>query len=344
MRAVQSTPVALSVIASVVTVAALSAASTVFAPLALALLIIAILWPLQKKLQSIVPKGTALAITALVLIVSISAFGFLMAWSLGRVGQALMNDAARFQQVYEQLIAWLERHGIAVAALGAEHINVSWVVRLVQTVLARLNSAMSFLLIVIVYVLLGLLEVDAFANNIGRIENTKASRVLLDGNKITAAKIRSYFLIRTQMSVITGLLVLVVCYALQVPLAIEWGVLTFVLNYIPFLGPLISTLLLSVFAIAEFQSWQTAALLFVVLNVIQIAIGSYVEPRVSGNKLSISPLLVFFSVFFWTFLWGLFGAFIGVPFTIAILTYCEQNASTRWIANLFSGADGGRPL
>ena len=336
----RSVQVALILIAIVVTCAGLSAASTVFAPLAFALLIIAILWPLQNGLQSVMPKLVALLISIVVLVVSFAAFGSLIVWAFGRVGRSIADDAARFQAVYDELTSWFESHGIAVTTLWAEHVNIGWFVRLAQSITARLNSTISFWLIVMVYVVLGLLEVDNFANSIRTMQNRQVSGVLLKGSIVTAAKIRAYMLVRTQMSVITGVLVFAVAYAVGLPLAKEWGIIAFVLNYIPFLGPLIATLFPTAFAIAEFQSWESAALIFVALNVIQIVIGSYVEPRVSGNALSISPPLILFAVFFWTYLWGIFGAFIGVPIAIAILTYCDQDASTRWVAHLFGG--GGR--
>ncbi len=328
---------ALIMIAGILTCTALWAASTVFAPLAFALLIIAILWPLQKWLQSLMPNVVALIVTMAVLILSASVISSLIVWSFSRVGHAIAADAARFQTVYEQLRIWLEGHGIAVAALWAEHIDIGWYLRLARTILSRLNSTMSFWLVVIVYVTLGLLEVHSFANNIRCIGSGKVSRVLLDGSIATAEKIRSYFLVRTQMSVLTGLLFFLVTYAINLPLAMEWGIIAFVLNFIPFLGPLIAALFPTLYAMAELQTWQTAAFLFVLLNVIQIVLGSYVEPRVSGAILSISPPLVLFSVFFWAFLWGIFGAFIGVPISIAVLTYCSQSESTRWLSDLFSG-------
>ena len=70
---------------------------------------------------------------------------------------------------------------------------------------------------------------------------------------------------------------------------------------------------------------------------IQVSIGSYLEPRFSGSALAISPFIVVLAVFFFTFLWGIPGAFIGVPVTIAILSACELNPATRWIATLLSG-------
>ncbi|MBY0226215.1 MAG: AI-2E family transporter [Hyphomicrobium sp.] len=337
-----SVQVAAIVIASIMACAALSAASSVFAPLALALLIIALIWPLQQSLQSVLPKLLALAATIVVLAVVVTAFGSLFVWSFSRVGQAIANDAAGFQAAYEMLTVWLEGHGIAIAGFWAEHINIGWYIRLIQTVIARLNSTTSFWLVVLVYVSLGLLEVDDFARNIKRLRNADVSQAIINGSIATAKKMRAYYIVRTQMSLLTGLLVFGVTYSVGLPLAKEWGVLAFALNYIPFLGPLIATLFATVYAIAEFQSWETALLIFILLNVTQVAIGSYVEPRVSGTALSMSPTLVLFSVFFWAYLWGVFGAFIGVPITIAILTFCEQGPSTRWLADVFAGGATSR--
>jgi AI-2 transport protein TqsA len=80
-----------------------------------------------------------------------------------------------------------------------------------------------------------------------------------------------------------------------------------------------------------------AVVVFLGLNLIQFLLGSYLEPRVAGATLSISPFMVLFMVFFWAFLWGIPGAFIGVPILIAFLTICEQHQSSQWIATLLSG-------
>ena len=127
------------------------------------------------------------------------------------------------------------------------------------------------------------------------------------------------------MSMLTGLLVWMLAKLFGLELAAEWGVIAFTLNYVPFIGPLIATVFPTALALVQFESWQTAVLIFASLNVIQFVVGSYIEPRVSGNALSISPSIVLFSVFFWTYIWGLFGAVIGVPVMIAVLTFCAQH-------------------
>lgn len=78
---------------------------------------------------------------------------------------------------------------------------------------------------------------------------------------------------------------------------------------------------------------------FLCLNGIQFLSGSLIEPRLAGRAMSVSPFLVLFSVFFWAFLWGIAGAFIGVPITIALLTLCAHYDATRWVAELLSGRD-----
>ncbi|MGO9398688.1 MAG: AI-2E family transporter, partial [Xanthobacteraceae bacterium] len=85
------------------------------------------------------------------------------------------------------------------------------------------------------------------------------------------------------------------------------------------------------------DTWQAVLGIFICLNIIQFVIGSYVEPRLSGTVLSISPFVVLFTIFFWTLLWGLFGTFIGVPITLAIISFCDQHPASRWLAGLLGG-------
>jgi predicted PurR-regulated permease PerM len=197
---------------------------------------------------------------------------------------------------------------------------------------------LSFLLIAVVYVVLGLLEVEDIRRRIELLDNRALGRVLLDGSTATAARFRRYLLVRTQMSAMTGLLVGMFAWATGLQFAMEWGVIAFTLNYVPFIGPFIATLFPTLLAMMQFDSWQAVLGIFVCLNIIQFVVGSYIEPRVAGHMLSISPLVVLFSIFFWTFLWGIFGTFIGVPIALAILTFCDQNPNSRWISNLFGGS------
>jgi AI-2 transport protein TqsA len=330
---------AVVLIAAIVILSAAAYARAFLAPIAFALFIAAIVWPMQSGLQKMMPRIAALGIVTATIVIVFLSFGALIAWSFGRVGRGVINDAAQFQALYEQLALWLEGHGIALARLWADHFNASWLIRLVQSATARVNTTLSFWIIVVIYLVLGLLEVDAFARKVQRMENKTTARVIAHGTVAAAEKLRRYMLVRTLMSLLTGLLVWAFAAAIGLNYAAEWGVIAFVLNYIPFIGSFMATLLPTVFALAQFSSWQLSLAVFVCLNVIQFIVGSYIEPRVSGDVLAISPTIVVAAVFFWAFLWGLPGAFIGVPIVIVLLAFAAEHPATRWLADLLG--EGG---
>jgi len=330
--------VTVGIIASVAIAIAAYQAASVFAPLALAIFIIPIVWPLQSRLQLHMPKLVALAIT-LFLTVCI-AFASLAVWAFGRVGHSLIADSARYQAAYHGVVAWLDDHGVSVAGLWAEHFNVGWLLGAAQRLTGRINTTLTFWLIALTYLILGLLEVDDIQRKVRALDNREMARVLLDGSAATAIKFRKYMLVRTQMSAVTGLLVGAFAWITGLQFAVEWGVIAFVLNYIPYIGPFVATLFPTLLAMTQFESWPAVLGMFVGLNIIQFAVGNYVEPRVAGRLLSMSPMVVLFAIFFWTFLWGLFGTFIGVPIALAILSFCDQHPSSRWVADLLG--DPGR--
>ena len=338
-RAVPSAQVVIAVLA---VIAMLPAGATVLAPLALALLAIALLWPVQHRVQTFLPRYVALLVTLAVMMLALLAFGWIFTWSFGRVGGWMVDNTARFQQHYDELRQWLEEHGIDVNVLWADSVGTASAMRVVQTVTSRVNSTFSFWLIALTYLLLGLMEVEGFESRIKAMHNPVARKLLLCGSRETAQKLRRYMRIRTIMSITTGLVIWLFTSGFGLPLAKEWGAIAFVLNYIPFIGPLAATLLPTAFALIQLDNWQSAIAIFVGLNLIQFTLGSYIEPRVSGNALSLSPVVVLFSVFSWGYLWGIFGAFIGVPISIALVTFCRHHPSSRWVSELLGrGSEAG---
>jgi AI-2 transport protein TqsA len=329
--------VSVGVIAAVMVCVAASQASDVFAPLALALFIIALVWPLQSWLKARIPALLALAVTMTVTVAACIAFASLIAWGFGRVGVSLLADTARYQALYERAIDWLEDRGISVAGLWSEHFNVGWLVHWAGTITGRVNTTLTFWLIALLYVILGLMEVEDLRLRSQVYLRPETARILLQGSAATAIKIRKYMEVRTLMSVATGILVGAFAWIAGLHFALEWGVIAFALNYIPFIGPFVATLFPTLVAMTQFESWQAVVGVFVCLNIIQFVVGSYIEPRVSGAMLAMSPTVVLLAVFLWTYLWGLFGAFIGVPIVIAIVTFCGYHPSSRWIADLLGG-------
>ena len=330
--------VLLSLTCVVILAAGLSAAQAVVAPIVFALFAIALVWPLQGALQKRMPAVAALLITMLVTLVTLLGLAWLVAWAFGRVGSHIVANAAQIQAFYTAQLAWAEARGIDVAGTIAAQFDARWLVRLAQGVLAQLRGTLSFILLTLVFVLLGLLEVGAIRSQMLILRHNTPTALLRAAERI-GAKLRAYMLVRTLVSVATGLVVWAFAAIMGLELAAEWGAIALVLNYIPFLGPLVATLFPTLFAALQFGSWGSALMVFAGMQLMQFLGGSYIEPRLAGRNLAVSPFLVLASVFIGGFLWGVPGAFIGPPALIAALTLCEEFLAARPFAALLSGKE-----
>jgi predicted PurR-regulated permease PerM len=325
----------LVICAVILLAAALYLASSVFAPLAFALFILAIVWPLQERLERDLPRGLALFITLTVAVVAMVLFVSMIAWALSAVGDWLLNNVQRFQAIYVQATDWLEGHGIFVAGTLADRFDVLWLLRLFKQIAWQINRYVGFGILVFVFLMMALLEVRQFGAKLASLQNGDK---LADATAKIAAKFRRYLLVRTLLSILTGLAVWGFALLAGLQPAIAWGLLAFALNYIPFIGPFIATMLPAVFAVAQLDTWTAVIVVFTGLTAIQFLIGNYLEPLAAGAALSISPLVVVFAVFFFGLLWGIPGALIGVPVMLTIIAVCDEFPSSRWVATLLSGA------
>src|SRR5262245_58643434 len=332
----RSIHVMLALCMAVLVLAALYLARSIFAPLAFSILIIAVVWPLQRSLQDRMPKLLALAIVLFVTALAITVITLSLVWGFGIVGHWLFGNAARFKARYAEISVWLEGHDIFGTGVISEYFDVNWLLRAFQQLTGHLHGLVSFMLVTLVFLMLGLLEVDAARRKLAGLSNKEVSLPLLTAFESIAVKFRRYMLVRTAMSIATGVAIWAFALVAGLELATAWGVIAFALNYIPFVGPFVATVFPTLFAIAQSESWQKAVVVFMWLNLIQSLIGSYLEPRVAGAALSMSPFMVLFAVFFGMFLWGIPGALLGVPILIAVLAICEQYPGSRWVAELFS--------
>jgi predicted PurR-regulated permease PerM len=327
----------LAVCTIILVAAALYFARSIFAPLAFAIFMVAIVWPLQRALERKLPQAVALLLTLILTIAAVIAISSMVTWALSVERQWLMGHAARFQSIYLEWVRWLEEHEIFVVGPLSERFDVMWFVRLFQALVGHINTLVGFAILVFIFLMLALIETGDFRERLALASKQAKGPDFAEVGEAIAAKIRKYMLVRTQMSALTGFAVWGWALLSGLELAPAWGIIAFVVNYIPFIGSFIATLLPSIFAVAQFGTLHDSLFVFLGMFAIQFGIGNYLEPLVAGAALSISPLAVVFAVFFFGFLWGMPGAFLGVPILIAILMLCAHYPSTKWIATLLSG-------
>jgi predicted PurR-regulated permease PerM len=205
-----------------------------------------------------------------------------------------------------------------------------------QAVLGTFFGFLGQAFVVLIYLIFLLAERGGLARRVVEgYGESRAPRIMALVDRINAS-IEQYLAIKTWVSILAGLLTTAVLMLFGVPFAPLWGVLTFALNFIPYLGSQVAVLLPVALSLVYFESLWVALGLLAILLVIQNAIGYYVEPRMAGRQLDLSPLVIILSLAFWGSLWGIVGMILAVPLVVVIKTILENIPQTRPIAMLLS--------
>ncbi len=205
--------------------------------------------------------------------------------------------------------------------------------------LSIFGTAFSFLsnlfliLIFFVFILAGRGETEA---KIFRSFKREQAETFIQIKNNIDTQIQKYLGIKTVISLITGLLATIILLFFGVDFAIVFGFFTFVLNYIPNIGSIIATVLPLIIALFQFDTLWPAFWILIILGSLQMLLGNFIEPRVMGRGLGLSPLVILFSLFFWGWLWGLPGMILAVPIVAVIKIVTSNIPSLKFISILIS--------
>lgn len=192
-------------------------------------------------------------------------------------------------------------------------------------------------ILVVIYVIFLLLEEKFFLGKLDELrlspERKRKIKVILEHINNSA---KTYIIVKTFTSVLTGVLSYIVFIAVGIDFALFWAFLIFLLNYIPTFGSIIATTFPSLLALVQFEGITPFFIILFVVVAIQLVVGSFMEPRMMGNSLNISPLIVLLSLTLWGIIWGPVGMLLCVPITIIMIIIFTQFPSTRPIAVLLS--------
>jgi predicted PurR-regulated permease PerM len=142
-----------------------------------------------------------------------------------------------------------------------------------------------------------------------------------------------YFSIRARLNLITGAGVTLICLLLGVDSPFLWGVLAFFLSFVPYIGLAIAMIPPTLLALAEF-GWVQALIVVIGVTIINVLIENVLEPGYTGKRLSVSPTIVFLSLFFWSWLLGPIGALLSMPITVLLMLVFQNNEGTLWLAKI----------
>lgn len=224
---------------------------------------------------------------------------------------------ARIDRFVEHLAARanLERHEFLdeIRSLIVDRIDLR---KLALGFLSGVTSLGSAMFLAVVYAIFLFAERDKVNRRVAAAfaDPVRAEAVLTMLERISA-QIRGYLTYKTLINILLAGLSCGVLLALGIDFAVFWAVLIGLLNYIPFFGSYIAVAFPVLLSLAQFGNLATSTLLLILLGTLQLFIGNYLEPRLIGRQLNLSPFVVLISLSVWTMLWGIPGAILAVPMT-----------------------------
>jgi len=303
-----------------------------------------ILWFLVAEVRSLLHrikiKGKSAPRAILTLISTVAVFYiFYIITNLIIINfQSLANNAAKYNEALVKILEDLERllgiGNLGEAVQGHQNVIVSG-----ASVAAKaLASFIGRFFLMLFYVIFLLLEESALGKKLMIIYNRSASRNKIRNSVSRIATLMSDYLgIKILTSFLTGFLSFFVLLFLGIDLPILWAFLIFILNFIPSVGSIVATSFPVIFSFLQYYGdWGKALYVLVGVMAIQVFIGNFVEPKILGNKLNLSPLVVILGLTFWGFVWGFIGMLLSVPINAALMIIFSQFEGTRSVAILFS--------
>ena len=330
-----SARIAIVTAAVVIVIAGMREAAAIIVPFLVAIFIAIIgASPVFWLKKRGIPSFLAILLVVLVILGIGFAITAIVGTSLNSFSKELPFYQQRLQQQMTDLVSWLETRGINLSSSQLKEIvNPGEVMQLVATLLAGLGSVLTNTFLIMIVVIFILLEVSSFPTKLRSIRGSPEAS--LPGFKEFTNAVQRYLAIKTSVSAATGILAASWVAILGVDFPLLWGLLAFLLNYVPTIGSILATIPVVLLALIQLGN-GTAVLVAIGYLVINFVFSSIIEPRFMGRGLGLSTLVVFLSLVFWGWVLGPVGMLLSVPLTMTVKIALDSNEETRWIAILLS--------
>lgn len=322
----------LALSALVVVGAGLAYARPMVVPLLIAAFIAVVTAPLVLLLRERgVPASLAVTAGVLVDVLAVTVGGVLVGGSLGDLTERLPFYQDRLGEIAVYSADWLDHHGVHISEEDlAQVLNAGAVLDAVGKLLRSLASLVSQLVLVLVIVAFMLVESTYLREKLLAVLHHSEDITAL---KEAASEVNSYLFVKTGTSLATGILLGIWCTVWEIDLPLLWGLVAFLLNFIPTIGSIIAALPPMLLALI-LHGWGDMLGVGAGYIAVNFMIGNVLEPRFMGRALGLSPLVVFLSMIVWGYLLGPVGALFSGPLTMLVKTFLEHTDDVRWLAVL----------
>lgn len=321
--------------AIIIILAGLRVAAPVFVPFLLAgfialLCSVPLFWLNRKG----VPNGLSVLIVVVTLLVIGTLMSMTLASSMKGISQELPSYKNKLSTHLSNLFIWFEANGIDTTEYKesiTELVQPSAAMGVAGTAIKSISALMADGFMILLAVVFILLEAVGMPKKLRKV--LKNPETTFAGFDQFLSSVKKYLVIKTLVSAITGICVGMWLWILGVDFPILWGVCAFAFNFIPTIGSILAALPPIVLGIVQIgpQSILSIGACFLAINVVM---GNIIEPRVMGEGLGLSTLVVFLSLVFWGWLLGPIGMLLSVPLTMIVKIACQSSHNLRHIGVL----------
>jgi AI-2 transport protein TqsA len=318
----------------VIVVAGLKLSAGLVLPFLIALFVAAISLPLLNTMQNRgVPTWLAVLVTIIADLVALGGMVALIGGSVADFTAQVPRYQAALRLSVIELLNWVRSRGVPVSnEVITDMLDAGRVLTVVTGTLRGVAAVLSNSLLVVLAVVFILAEAACFPAKLEVAFGAARSNARFAKMR---NEVQRYLGLKTLVSLTTGSLVAAAMAIIVVDFPLVWGLLAFLLNYIPALGSILAAIPPVLLAIVQPElglgSVLAVAIVFLSIN---ITLGNFLEPWIMGRGLGMSPLVVFLSLIFWGWVWGPVGMIVSVPLTMIIKIMLENSEDLRWIAVL----------
>ncbi|MBR1982490.1 MAG: AI-2E family transporter [Akkermansia sp.] len=330
----------LTAAAFVIVILGLQAARSVLLPIMMAGFLAIISYSITKLLSRYLHFPHWLAVAATVIVDGGILFGVgsIIKFLAADMKATLQGDfLTRMVEKYNELMHWLGNFGLeeqarALVSSPKDLFDIQQMVSVVQAISGQAISFVTTCTLVLVLMTFMLGEARLFKRNLHRLPNSTKGK---EDFTVALQGIQRYLLIKTIASATTGALAWLACELKGVPFAFLWGVVAYVLNYIPTIGSIVAAIPPIIMALLM-GGWGDAAIITVCYIGINFAIGNGIEPIFLGKQFGIATSVVLLAVLFWGWVWGPCGMLLAVPIMVLIKLALENSPDLSWAAIIIS--------
>jgi len=315
----------------------LKSTANIIAPVFLVVTLVITVAPLRTFLTNRRwPSALASVVSLLVIYLLLLVILGSVVWSVYRLVETLPQYATALRKIFDSLLGVSNQLGFGAAQIRslASSFKVSSLAGPAQSLLSALTSGASLVLLILAVALFLAFDQAGMPQRLAVIRQTRPH--IADGLRNFAGRVRKYWIVTTVFGFLVAVLDVVGLLIIGVPLALTWGVLAFVTNYIPNIGFVLGLIPPALIALLDGGAASALAvvIVYVVLNVV---VQTIIQPKFTGDAVGISGTVAFISLIFWAYLLGPLGALLAIPATLFLKSVLVDNSvPASWVNALIS--------